>query len=105
MKKENSSFMKGNIQMDNISRKRKIKDTDGKSEVKKVRLTRSPSFGKRVTLYSEGEVITSKECEKPFVGDHAHKIIMTYHAEESIAENIQKHKLYEIIPNVTKDFH
>lgn len=30
MKKENSSFVKGNIQMDNISRKRKFENVDEK---------------------------------------------------------------------------
>ena len=117
--------------MDNISRKRKIEDSYEIREinVKKFHLTRSPSFGKRITLYSKGEESTSREVESLgyieekkiikyaggtsnnrefeniFFDKSSYKRIMSYHTEESIAEDIQKHKFYDLLPNETKNFH
>lgn len=112
--------------MDNISRKRKIKDTDGKSEVKKVRLTRSPSFGKRVTLYSDAKESTSRENDNivykeptniaetnteaiPNIEDNnaftdkaQRKMIKSYYEEKSVAEDIQNHKFYDHLPDELK---
>jgi hypothetical protein len=110
--------------MDKTSIKSKFDGEYKKHDLnKKARLTRSPSFGKRIPLSSNGEKTimsgdatqhqnghfreesTSQEGEKYFADNSAHKLIMAYHIEESIAEDIQKHKFYDLLPNDTKDFH